>query len=118
MTGYLAAGLAAASGTSAITGGTWIVAIFAAAAGAYLKWLAPAGIFVAYLITHSGRYSFLHSVGSGFAWAALVAIGGYVGWHVGGRSILRHLGEREYRNRIAAVKTVSSIWGNWFSDPD
>lgn len=118
MTGhFLAAGLAAAAGTSAIAGGTWIVAILAAVAGAYLRWVAPIGIIVAYLITHSGGHGSAHLAGSGFAWIAIAAVGGYVGWHVGGRTMLRHLGEREYRNRIGAAKTVNSFWSRWFTDP-
>ena len=105
---------AAAASSFSFTGGTWIVAIFAAAAGAYLKWVAPIGIFVVYLITHTHGSG--HTTGSELAWIVIAVIGGYVGWHVGGRAMLKHVGEREYRNRITAAKSVNSIWSRWFGD--
>lgn len=117
MTGHLlAVEHAAAASTFSFTGGTWLVAIFAAAAGAYLKWAAPIGIFVIYLFTHSSTHGSGHLTGSELAWIVIAAIGGYIGWHIGGRSMLRHVGEREYRNRIIAAKSVASIWSRWFGD--
>jgi hypothetical protein len=119
MTGHLlAVEHAAAAKTFTISGGTWIIAILAAAAGAYLRWLVPIGIFVLYLITHSGGHSSAHLGGSGLAWIAIAAIVGYVGWQIGGRTMMRHIGEREYRNRLVAAKSISSIWKGWWGDSD
>ena len=116
MTGYLlAAGHATTAKTLTISGGIWIVAILAAVAGAWLRWLAPIGIVVAYLITHSAGHA-AHAGGSDLAWVVIAVIGGFVGWQIGGRAMLRHVGEREYRNRIVAAKTISSIWSRWWSD--
>jgi hypothetical protein len=116
MTGHLlAVDHAAAAKTVAITGGTWIVAILAAALGAWLRWLAPIGIFVIYLITHASGHA-THTTSSDLAWIVIAAIGIFVGWQIGGRAMLRHVGEREYRNRVIAAKTVSSIWSRWWRD--
>jgi hypothetical protein len=43
-------------------------------------------------------------------------VGGFVGLQFGGRTMMRHVGEREYRSRIAASKTVSSLWSYWWRD--
>ena len=109
---------ATAANTFSITSGIWAVAILAAASGAYLRWLAPIGIFVLYLITHFGGHGSGHLTGTELALIAVTAIGVYAGWHFGGRAMVRHVGEREYRNRIIGAKSISSIWSHWFSDPE
>jgi hypothetical protein len=43
-------------------------------------------------------------------------VGVFVGLQFGGRTMMRHVGEREYRSRIAASKTVSSLWSYWWRD--
>ena len=113
----LAAEHTAAANAFSITGGIWVVAIIAAASGAYLRWVAPIGIFVLYLITHSGGHGTGHVTGTEVALLVIAAIGVYAGWQVGGRAMLRHIGERNYRTQITAAKSISSIWGRWFSDP-
>jgi len=95
----------------------WAVAILAAASGAYLGWLAPIGIIVLYLPTHSGAHGPGQLTGSELAWIVVAVIGIYAGWHVGGRAMLRHIGERLYRDRIIDAKSISSIWSYWFRDP-
>lgn len=117
MTGYLlTVGHATAVNTFSIADGLWIVTIIAAASGAYLRWLSPIGIFVAYLITHSDGHGSSHLTDFELALIAIAAVGAYVGWHMGGRTMLRHVSEREYRNRIVAAKSISSGWRRWFSD--
>jgi hypothetical protein len=49
-------------------------------------------------------------------WIVVLAAGGFIGWQLGGRAILRHIGEREYRNRVESAKGISSIWRQWFRD--
>ena len=108
---------AAAANIFSFTSGIWVVAILAAASGAYLRWVAPIGIFALYLITHSGGHGSVHVTGTEVALLVIAVIGVYAGWQVGGRTMLRHIGERNYRTQIAAAKSISSIWGRWFSDP-
>ena len=73
--------------------------------------------FALYLITHSGGHGSVHVTGTEVALLVIAVIGVYAGWQVGGRTMLRHIGERNYRTQIAAAKSISSIWGRWFSDP-
>jgi hypothetical protein len=117
MTGvFLAAGHVATQ-PAAIGGVTWLVAIAAAAAGAWARWVAPIAIALLYLLLHTGSgHSAFHGSGT-VPWIFVLAAGGFVGWQLGGRTVLRHIGEREYRNRIASAKGISSIWGAWFRDP-
>jgi hypothetical protein len=116
MTGHLlAVDHAAAAKTIVITGGTWIVAILAAAAGAWVRWLAPIGIFVIYVLMHAGGHA-VHGTSSDLGWLVVAAVGLFAGLQLGGRTMLRHVGEREYRSRIIAAKTISSLWSRWFRD--
>jgi len=118
MTGnLLAVGHATAANTFSITNEIWVVAIIAAAIGAYAGWLAPIGIFALFLITHAGGHGSFHLTGIELGFLVVAVICGYVGRQIGGRTMLRHVGEREYRNRMIGAKTVSSIWDRWFSDP-
>jgi|SRR5690348_4333336 hypothetical protein len=120
MTGnILAVGHAASVSGAATTGLTWFFLILAAAAGARLGWLAPIGIFVLYLLLHtSAVHGAVHVSGSVLQWAVIALIGGFVGWQLGGRGILRNLGEREYRSRLSTAKGISSIWRRWFGDSE
>ena len=119
MTGhFLAVGDAPSVGAAA-TGMTWFLLILAAAAGARLGWLAPIGIFVLYLLLHSGAaHGAVHVSGSVLQWVVIALVGGFAGWQLGGRGILRHIVEREYRNRISSAKGISSIWKRWFGDSE
>lgn len=120
MTGhFLAVGYATSVSMPATTGMTWFLLILAAAAGARFGWLAPIGIFVLYLLLHAGAaHGALHVGGSVLLWAVIALVAGFVGWQRGGRAILRHVGEREYRNRVSAAKGISPFWKHWFGDSD
>jgi hypothetical protein len=113
----IAAGHATSAGTLGFSGGTWFLAIVASALGAQFRWWIPGAIGLLYVAVHSGSAVF--HVGNGtLPWVLILLVGGFVGWQVGGRGMLRHVGEREYRNRIIAAKTISSIWNRWFPDAD
>jgi hypothetical protein len=103
--------------SSAVTSGTtWFLLIVAAAAGARFGWLAPIGVFVLYLLMHGGTLHRATAVSSTTLPLVLIAvIGGFVGWQLGGRGILRHLGVHDYDTRLKSAKNVSSIWKRWFS---
>jgi hypothetical protein len=118
MTGdFLAVGHATSVSMAATTGLTWFLLILAAAAGARLGWLAPIGIFVLYLLLHAGAaHGAVHVSGSVLLWVVIALVGGFVGWQLGGRGILRHIGEQEYRNRLSSAKGISSIWKRWLGD--
>ncbi len=120
MTGnVLAVGHAASVSGTATTGLTWFLLILAAAAGARLGWLAPIGIFVLYLLLHTGAvHGAAHVSGSVLLWAVIALVGGFAGWQLGGRGILRHIGEREYRSRLSTAKGISSIWKRWLGDSE
>ena len=120
MTGHLlAVGYATAVSMPATTGMTWFLLILAAAAGARLGWLAPIGIFVLYLLLHAGAaHGAAHVSGSLLLWVVIALVAGFVGWQLGGREILRHIGEREYRNRVSTAKGISSTWKRWFGDSE
>jgi len=101
-----------------MSGGSWLLAIAAAAAGAWLRWIAPIAIFVLYLVLHTtSGHSAIHVGGSAVILIAVLVVGGFAGWHLGGRTILRHIGEREYRGRIVVAKGISGFWRWWFRDP-
>jgi len=68
-----------------------------------------------YLITHASGHA-AHATSSDLAWLVVAAVGVFVGLQFGGRTMMRHVGEREYRSRIAASKTVSSLWSYWWRD--
>jgi uncharacterized membrane protein YsdA (DUF1294 family) len=118
MTGhFLVVGQATSVSKAATTGLTWFLLILAAAAGARLGWLAPIGIFVLYLLLHAGAaHGAVHVSDSVLQWVVIALVGGFAGWQLGGRSILRHIGEREYRNRLSSAKGISSIWKSWLGD--
>lgn len=113
----IAAAHATDPGTLGFSGGTWFLAILASAAGAQFRWAIPVGIGLLYLAVHSGSAVF-HTGHATFPWVVIAVVGGFVGWQAGGRAILRHIGEREYRGRIIAAKGISSIWRRWFPDAD
>jgi uncharacterized membrane protein YfcA len=117
MIGHLiAAGHTTSAGTLGFSGGTWFLAIVASVLGAQFRWAIPVGFVLLYLAVHSGAAAF-HTGDGTLPWVVIAVIGGFVGWQVGGRAILRHVGEREYRTRMTAARGVSSIWRNWFPDP-
>jgi hypothetical protein len=112
---FLAAAHDAAQTGINASGGTWFIIIAAALAGAAVRWIAPIAIFLFYLLTHTAFFHSVGHVGTTFIWV-LVAVALFVGLQLGGRTILRHLGEREYRVRLGNVKTISSLWQFWPGD--
>jgi hypothetical protein len=103
----------------AVTGGAWLVAIVASALGAWLRWIAPVVILVAYLLLHpGGAHGFINVGGTTWIWIIVLVVGGFIGYQLGGRGILRNVGEREYRTRLTAAKGISSIWRRWFGDAE
>lgn len=120
MTGhFLVVAHATSVSKAATTGLTWFLLILAATAGARLGWLAPIGIFVLYLLLHAGAaHGAVHISGTALPWVVIALVGGFVGWQLGGRGILRHIGEREYRNRLSGAKGISSIWKRWLGDSE
>jgi len=119
MTHILAVGHAATSvSTVTITGVTWFWLIIAAAAGARFSWLAPVGIVVVYLLLHAHAAHTAVHASVLLLWVVIALVAGIVGWQLGGRAILRHVGEREYRNRLSHAKGISSIWKWWSGDSE
>ena len=98
------------------TGLTWLFLVLAAVCGARFGWLAPVVIVVLYLVTHSGGSSHggLNFSGAMLPWILIALACGFIGWQLGGRAILRHLGQREYITRLSSAKGVNSIWKRWF----
>jgi uncharacterized membrane protein YfcA len=99
-----------------VTGGTWFFVIAASIAGALFRWIAPIVLFLLYLVLHTSTVSHVSHPSGNLTWYVLLVVGGFIGWQLGGRTVLRHIGEREWRNRIASAKGISSIWGFWFND--
>ena len=95
------------------TGLMWFLLILAAAAGARYGWLVPIGIFVLYLVMHSGSRHGNFSVAL-LPWILIGLACGFIGWQLGGRAILRHLGEAEFLGRLTNAKRISSVWTRWF----
>src|SRR5215471_8991357 len=94
---------------------TWFLLVLAAAAGARFGWLAPVGIFLLYLLVHGGsRHGAVNFSAAMIPWILIALACGFIGWQLGGRAILRHLGEHEYASRLFNAKGVSSIWKRWF----
>ena len=117
MTHILTVGHAVAVSAVSTNGVTWFLLVLAAAAGARLGWLAPIAIFVLYLLLHAGPvHGAVHISALISLWAAIAAVTFFIGWQLGGRGILRHVGEREYRTRLSAAKGISSIWKSWSGD--
>ena len=103
------------AGLLTATGLTWFLLILAAAAGARFGWLAPVAIFVLYLVMHSGStHGHANFSAAMLPWILIALACGFIGWQLGGRAILRHLGEREYLTRLSAAQGISSIWKRWF----
>jgi len=93
----------------------WFFLILAAVAGARFGWLAPIGIFVLYLVMHGGStHGAVNFSAAMLPWILIALACGFIGWQLGGRAILRHLGEHEYGNRLSSAKKVSSVWKRWF----
>jgi hypothetical protein len=117
MMGHILAAGQVTTVSSAVTSGTtWFLLILAAAAGARFGWLAPIGVFVLYLLMHAGPLHHAPAVSSTTILLVVIAvIGGFVGWQIGGRGILRDLGAREYDNRLTTAKDVRSMWKRWFN---
>jgi hypothetical protein len=93
----------------------WFLLILAAAAGARFGWLAPVGVFVLYLLMHGGSgHGAVNFSAAMLPWILIALACGFIGWQLGGRAILRHLGEHEYTNRLSAAKGISSVWRRWF----
>ena len=96
---------------------TWLFIILAAAVGARIGWLAPVILIAVYLITHVGGGSAHGGFNFNLAmipWILIALACGFIGWQLGGRAILRHLGQREYITRLSSAKGVSSVWKRWF----
>jgi len=117
MTGIFLATAHAAAAPAGLSDAAWFFAVVAAAAGALARWIAPVAILLLYLVLHTGTgHAAIHTTGTRLTWIVVLVVGGFIGWQLGGRAILRHIGEREYRNRIASAKGISWIWGSWFGD--
>lgn len=121
---FLAVGYAISAsktGTTNLTGTTnitWFLLILAAAAGARFSWLAPIGILVLFLLMHATAAHDVNAIGAALPWLVVALAALLVGWQLGGRTILRHVGEREYRNRLSAAKGINSIWQRWPRDAE
>ncbi len=110
MTGILAAGHAAKAG---VPGGS--ITMFMFLAGLFLGtlWRPLAGIIAAIIIgrillqVHTAHWT-------GADVLLIVAAFAVAAFAIGGPIALRHLGEREYKNRMIGIRSISGIW-NFFS---
>jgi hypothetical protein len=114
MTGTLAAAQSVTQ-SPGLSGTAWFFIIIAAIAGAVIRWLAPIVIFFIYFVMHTSTSPHI-SHPETLLWFAVLVVGGFIGWQLGGRMMLRHVGEREFRNRLGFAKGISGIWASWFGD--
>lgn len=98
-----------------LTSTAWFFIVIAAVAGAAIRWFAPIVVLFIYFTLHHATGPHV-SHPQDLLWFAVLVAGGFIGWHLGGRAILRSLGEREYRVRLGGIKAVSGIWTSWFGD--
>ena len=109
MTEIVAASHAANAG---VPGGSMSTFMFLAGLFLGTLWRPLAGIVAAIII---GRILLhVHTTQWTGADVLLIVVAfGVAAFAVGGPIALRHLGEREYRNRITMIQTISGIW-NFF----
>lgn len=98
-----------------LTPTAWFFIIIAAVAGAVIRWFAPIIIFFIYFVLHASTGPHI-SHPEDLTWFAVLVVGGFIGWQLGGRAILRHVGDREFRTRLTAAKGISGVWRSWFGD--
>lgn len=115
MTGFLAAGHAAAHSSGLLSGTTWFFIIIAGVAVARFKVVGLVVIGLLYLVFHAGGHPLVH--GSEVPWFLGIAAGVFIGFQVGGRAMIRDAAEKGARGQISGARSVNGFWRSWFSDP-